>query len=370
MEDKKGKVLITGAGGFLGKHLVEEFLKQGFDVRATDLPSSDLSFVKLGGGEIVHADLLDPPSLEKAVEGVDFVVHNAAAFNLALPKKVLYAINVTGTENICAAVIKAGIKHFIQISTADAYGPCKTIPAKEDHPFKPANRYALTKAQAEDVVVRYGKEHGLNYSIIRPSVIYGPGSIYIAQALFPVPAILRFLGIKSIPFLIIKGGFGLNLSHAEDIAGAAAFMTGKPEAFSQAYNVCDTESITTGELLELLFSTYKIRIKRPLPQWKCLIALIGYIGLILPSFLTAGIYNWLQNRVWKKIAAKYNLRINKYRPNFDKGLFSYFIGHHVYDTSKIKQLGYKLRYHSYGEELPNIIKWYIERKYLPPIPID
>ena len=86
--DKSRLVLIDGAGGYIGGHLVEEFCRSGYRVRATDLPGTDFSISEKAGAEIVPADILKPAELKMVMQGVDWLVHPAAAFDLGLRELV------------------------------------------------------------------------------------------------------------------------------------------------------------------------------------------------------------------------------------------------------------------------------------------
>lgn len=156
-------ILVTGASGHLGRHLVKELLEQGEKVRV--FVRSDPA---IEGTETVHGDVLDPVAVSKAVEGIDTIYHLAAAVDYKqLSKKLLYDVNVTGTRNILE---KSKAHNFIYMSSTSVYGyNMKENPASEKTQTNPSSDYGKTKAEAEKLVILKG---GM---VIRAPVIYGSG---------------------------------------------------------------------------------------------------------------------------------------------------------------------------------------------------
>ena len=128
-----GKILVTGANGFIGSHICEAFIKAGFSVRAFVRKSSDLTNIKSLDMRTVYGDLDNTDSLKDAVSGIDIIV-NSAGLTKALDTEEFERVNIGGTENILGAIesVNPGIERFIQISSAAASGPSDCVAVKND----------------------------------------------------------------------------------------------------------------------------------------------------------------------------------------------------------------------------------------------
>ena len=170
-------ILVTGASGFIGRHLVDELIRRRFSVRVLVRKKASIPFHH-GQVEICFGDIADPASLEKAVEGVDRVFHLAAVINLEQESMRGYqAVNVTGTKNLFKAIKARNVKprRFVFCSSVGVYGRLQSIPADENTPCHPINYYEKSKFEAEEAVRAFGRAMQIPISIIRPSWVYGPG---------------------------------------------------------------------------------------------------------------------------------------------------------------------------------------------------
>jgi nucleoside-diphosphate-sugar epimerase len=117
------KVLVTGASGFLGGHLVEELVKRGHQVVALVRESSDTLFLDYLGVEMRRGDLTDPPSLERATRGVEAVIHLAAYYTFSGKRQQYQRINVQGTRDLLEAMLANHVRRLIYCSSTEAIGP-------------------------------------------------------------------------------------------------------------------------------------------------------------------------------------------------------------------------------------------------------
>lgn len=169
------KVCVTGGSGFTGAALVRRLLELGHDVVSLDkqagLASKDL---EEKGAKIVYGTVVDSDTTRKCVEGAEVVFHLAAAFReLNVPESVYFDVNVTGTRIVVEAARTAGVRKLVHCSTQGVHGHVENPPGDEDSPIAPADYYQQTKYEGEAIVKSHAKE--MEYTILRPTAIYGPG---------------------------------------------------------------------------------------------------------------------------------------------------------------------------------------------------
>lgn len=172
------KVLVTGATGFVGSHLTQALVQDGFKVRALVRPSSNTESLESLGVEIVRGDMTDAAVAESAVQGCQQVYHLAAKMlTPGTARKEYYTANVEGTEAIAQAAVKAKVQRFVHTSSAGVYGVIKHPPVDETAPLNPSSAYRETKYLAEQAVLRLHQQEGLPVVIVRLPGVFGPGSL-------------------------------------------------------------------------------------------------------------------------------------------------------------------------------------------------
>ncbi len=170
------KVLVTGAAGFLGGHLIDMLLERGDEVRAMVRPVEDTSHLRvLPGVEIVNGDLTDAVSLKRAVQGVERVYNVGAKTGPWGPEDVYYAINVQGLADLIYAAMDAGVQRIVHTSSITVYGHSLHGIVTEDNPFHAEdNPYSRTKIAGERLITNLVKDQDAPIVIVRPAWIYGP----------------------------------------------------------------------------------------------------------------------------------------------------------------------------------------------------
>ncbi|HEX2981146.1 MAG TPA: SDR family NAD(P)-dependent oxidoreductase [Anaerolineaceae bacterium] len=179
------KVLLTGAGGFIGSHLAETLVAQGADLRAfvhynsrgdagllRQLPEPVLNQI-----ELLTGDLTDADTVRKAVQGCDTVFHLGALISIPYsyhhPEQVV-ATNVMGTMNVLLACRDLGVERVIHTSTSEVYGTARSVPISEEHPLQGQSPYSASKIGADKLAESFYCAYGLPVVTVRPFNTYGP----------------------------------------------------------------------------------------------------------------------------------------------------------------------------------------------------
>lgn len=221
-------VAITGAAGFIGAGLVCACLEQGYQVRvlSRQTPSAPMG----SGVTCFVGDLQSTTDWAGFVEGVDALIHAAA--ELQHPA-TMQAINVDGPRRLLAAAQAAGVKQWVQLSSVGAYGPVDTGEVTEASPENPRGPYEKTKTDFDAILRKATLGPGLAHTIIRPSIVYGPG--------------MRNQSLKQMMMLLSKGWFvfigpkgaSANYVHVDDVVHAVMLSMLMPAAVNQTFIVSD-----------------------------------------------------------------------------------------------------------------------------------
>jgi NAD dependent epimerase/dehydratase len=187
-------VLVTGAGGFIGGHVVERLVNEGARVRALCRYNSRNERGTLdwlppevtADVEVVLGELRDVESVADAVAGTDVVLHLGA--QIAIPYSYVnprdfFEVNVLGSLNVAQAALRHGVSRVVHTSTSEVYGSAQTVPMTETHPLEPQSPYAASKLAADKLMDSYHRSFELPVCILRPFNTYGPRQS--ARAIIP-----------------------------------------------------------------------------------------------------------------------------------------------------------------------------------------
>jgi dTDP-glucose 4,6-dehydratase len=177
------KVLVTGAGGFIGSHLTERLVELGAKTRAFVRYSSSGSWGWLDQSprkndvEVMLGDIRDPDTVAYALDGVDIVFHLAALITIPYSYQAPLSYvrtNVEGTLNVLQGARRAGSECLVHTSTSEVYGTARTVPIDEDHPLQGQSPYSASKIGADKVAQSFHLSFGLPVVTVRPFNTYGP----------------------------------------------------------------------------------------------------------------------------------------------------------------------------------------------------
>jgi UDP-glucose 4-epimerase len=229
------KVLVTGANGFLGRHLVDSLLHRGHAVRALVRPAARID--ELGwpaSVEVVRADLRSSRDLEAVFDGIDVLLHAAAAVGGG--DDAMFASTVVGTERLLGAMAKTSCRRVTLISSFSVYDWSEIAGTLDERsPVEPAPQlyerdgYSIAKSWQERVTRRMAAEHGWELVVLRPGFIWGRDHAYVA-------ALGQQVGKVHI---VIGPTTHVPLTHVENCADLCALAATDPRAAGQTFNVVD-----------------------------------------------------------------------------------------------------------------------------------
>lgn len=242
------KVLVTGAAGFLGGHLVDMLLERGDEVRAMVRPVEDASRLRnLPGVEVVHGDLTDAVSLKRAVHGVQRVYNVASKTGPWGLEDVYRASNVLGLADLISASMEAGVQRIVHTSSITVYGHHVHGIVTEDTPLHAEdNPYSRSKIAGEKLIANLVKEHGAPVVIVRPGWIYGPRDM---------ASFGRFVALveSGKGFMVGSGRNIVPMVYVRDVAqGLIKAGDACGEVIGRAYTLVDDRRVTQCEYLQMI----------------------------------------------------------------------------------------------------------------------
>jgi len=176
--NQRQHIAVTGATGFLGRHLCERLLAEGRQVSILARNRASADVYEGRAGRIVIGDIADPSAISELVAGTDVVIHLVSNFRTTAGSPESYhRTNVVGTQTVLDACRKAGVKHLIHCSTIGVHGHVQSTPANESSPVNPGDLYQETKLEAERLARAAASQRALEIVIVRPCSMYGPGDM-------------------------------------------------------------------------------------------------------------------------------------------------------------------------------------------------
>lgn len=251
------KVLVTGADGFIGSHLVEQLMSLGASVRAISYYNSFNNWGWLediackDNIQIISGDIRDPFFCMSVSKDVDTIFHLAAL--IAIPYSYIapdsyLETNVKGTLNICQAASQNGCRKLIHTSTSEVYGTAKYVPINESHPLQPQSPYSASKIGADAIAMSYFYSFGLPVIVARPFNTYGPRQS--ARAVIPTIITQIAAGKKSIMLGDVRPTRDFN--YVEDTVLGLITLGACEKAHGEVVNIGSNFEVSIGDVFELI----------------------------------------------------------------------------------------------------------------------
>jgi NAD dependent epimerase/dehydratase len=268
MDLSRKRVLVTGADGFIGSHLVELLLERCAHVRALSLYNSfnDWGWLetlpRLRDIQVVTGDVRDSGCCVELLKGIDVVFHLAALIAIPYSYRApanYVDTNVTGTLHICQASLAAGVERLVHVSTSEVYGTARYVPIDEQHPLQAQSPYSATKISADAIATSFHHSFGLPLVIARPFNAYGPRQ----SARAVIPSIISQIAAGREDIDLGDTTTTRDFTFVRDTCGGMIAMSEMDGGLGEVFHVGSNFEITIGEVFqtiaELMCSKARIR---------------------------------------------------------------------------------------------------------------
>jgi NAD dependent epimerase/dehydratase len=253
------KILVTGADGFIGSHLVEHLVRRGFDVRAFVYYNSFNSWGWLDHAaaevkrklDVFAGDVRDPHGVRSAMDGCHAVFHLAAL--IAIPYSyhspdTYVDTNVKGTLNVVQAARDLGVERVVHTSTSEVYGTAKYVPITEEHPLQGQSPYSATKIGADQIALSFHKSFGTPVAVIRPFNTYGPRQS--ARAIIPTVITQIAAGQRRLKLGALHPTRDFN--YVDDTVRAFLAVAESDAAIGEVVNACSDFEVSIGDTVQAI----------------------------------------------------------------------------------------------------------------------
>ena len=251
---KKKNILITGADGFIGSHLTELMVREGFNVTALSMYNSfnDWGWLEevecKNDIEIISGDIRDPDFCKKITKGKDIVFHLAALIGIPysyLAPQSYVDTNIKGTMNICQAALDNEIEQMIHTSTSEVYGTANYVPIDEKHPTQAQSPYSASKISADAMAMSFYNSFELPLVIARPFNTYGPRQS--SRAIIPTIITKIANGLSKIDLGDLTPTRDFNF--VSDTCNGFLLLSGCEKANGEIVNIGSNAEISIGDLV-------------------------------------------------------------------------------------------------------------------------
>jgi NAD dependent epimerase/dehydratase len=260
------RLLITGAGGFIGSHLTEKCVEQGYQVRAFIHYNSRNQYGwlersnVLGKIEVVSGDIRDFDSVMKAAQGCEQIFHLAALIGIPysyVSPLAYIKTNIEGTYNVLESARILGTKNVVVTSTSETYGSAQYVPIDEKHPLVGQSPYSATKIGADELALSFARSFGLPVRVARPFNTFGPRQ----SARAVIPSIIIQILNKQRQIRLGNIDTKRDLTFVLDTVQGFLEIAESPKLVGQVTNVGMNEEISIEELAHKIAELMNVRIR-------------------------------------------------------------------------------------------------------------
>ena len=247
------RVLVTGATGFTGGHLVRALRARGDEVIPMVRSVRGAARLQEDGFRVVVGDLARPDTLPEAVRGGFDVIYNIAALyrQAGLADRVYHQVNAIAVGQLIEAAAAAGVRRFVHCSTVGVHGDVEHPPANEDAPLRPGDVYQVSKAEGERIAREAAARTGVEVVIARPSGIYGPGDRRLLKL---------FRGVARRRFVILGDGrIFYHLTYINDLVEGLRLCGAVPAAAGRTYILAGAEVPVLNDLAAMIAEEAHVR---------------------------------------------------------------------------------------------------------------
>jgi len=318
MVSKKEKVLVTGAGGFIGSHLVDSLLEKEYEVFCLLKPGENLRYLKDLDVVLVYGDVTEKKALYNAVNGVSYIYHLAGRMGGSDNPAYLYEVNSEGTKNLIQVCVESGVKfkRFLFVSSIASIGDTGDSGVfDETTPPNPSTDYGMSKLKAENYLRNAGDK--IPYTIVRLPLVYGPRCVSGMYAVFK----LANSGIQILPRKC-----DITLGYVKDMVRGMILAAENPAAVGQTYFLGEDRAYCTHEITKQVVNVIgKKTLALRLPyKMMCLLAFFAEKYAIITKTHTLMDRNSLSaylNSNWRFSVKKAKKEL-EFQPDYplDKGL--------------------------------------------------
>ena len=260
------RVLVTGANGFIGRHIVKALLDSGVTVRG--LIRGPIDQQSISGVEVICGDLTRPDTLSDITQGIGTVFHAAGhAHAQDVDGEVHWETTVEGTRHLLAVAEASDVQQFIFISSVKAMAAPGDECLDETEKRLPTDAYGLSRRKAEELVLSVGKHTGMHVSILRPALVYGPG------CKGNLINMIRWMDRGLFPPIPDTGNIR-SMVDVRDLVRAILLATEKPAANGRIYIITDGEDYSTRRIYTAIQQTFG----KTVPRWSVPAGLLRIFG--------------------------------------------------------------------------------------------